>query len=102
MFRPLVDVRARVYDMQHDPQFANALSYLSEAGEVCAVPLKLPRTRDDWHAKRAAVEAVLNEIGGVRTGPAPPRICRPPRFGGLFAPTTFGARLVYCLQRSAR
>ena len=67
MFRPLVDVRARIYDMQHDPQFADALSHLSEAGEVCAVPLKLPRTRDDWHAKRAAVEAVLNEIGGVVT-----------------------------------
>jgi 4-hydroxyphenylacetate 3-monooxygenase len=67
MFRPLVDVRARVYDMQHDPQFADALSYFGEAGEVCAVPLKLPRTRDDWHAKRAAVEAVLNEIGGVVT-----------------------------------
>src|ERR1700739_3391103 len=45
MFRPLVDVRARIYDMQHDPRFADGLSYRSEAGEVCAVPLKLPRTR---------------------------------------------------------
>jgi 4-hydroxyphenylacetate 3-monooxygenase len=67
MFRPLVDVRARIYDMQHDPRFADALSYRSAADEVCAVSLKLPRTRDDWHAKREAVEAVLNEIGGVVT-----------------------------------
>jgi 4-hydroxyphenylacetate 3-monooxygenase len=67
MFRPLVDVRARIYDMQHDPRFADALSYCSEAGEVCAVALKLPRTHADWHAKRAAVEAVLNDIGGVVT-----------------------------------
>src|SRR6516162_1035863 len=67
MFRPVVDIRARIYDMQHDPQFADALSYCSEAGEVCAVALKLPRTRADWDAKRAAVEAVLNEIGGVVT-----------------------------------
>ena len=44
MFRPLVDVRARIYDMQHDPRFAHALSYWSEVGEVCAVALKLPRT----------------------------------------------------------
>jgi 4-hydroxyphenylacetate 3-monooxygenase len=67
MFRPLVDVRARIYDMQHDPRFADALSYCTEAGEVCAVALKLPRTRADWCAKRAAVEAVLNDIGGVVT-----------------------------------
>src|SRR6202049_3781380 len=67
MFRPLVDVRARIYDMQHDPRFADALSYCSEGGEVCAVALKLPRTRADWCAKRAAVEAVLNDIGGVVT-----------------------------------
>ena len=59
MFRPLVDVRARIYDMQHDPRFVHALSYRSEAGEVCAVALKLPRTQADWHAKREAVEAVL-------------------------------------------
>jgi 4-hydroxyphenylacetate 3-monooxygenase len=65
MFRPLVDVRARIYDMQHDPRFAHALSYWSEAGEVWAVALKLPRTRADWCAKRAAVETVLNDIGGV-------------------------------------
>src|SRR5712675_235787 len=67
MFRPLVDVRARIYDMQHDARFAHALSYCSEAGEVCAVALKLPHTQADWRAKREAVEAVLNEIGGVVT-----------------------------------
>src|ERR1700726_321691 len=67
MFRPLVDVRARIYDMQHDPRFAHALSYCSEADEVCAVALKLPHTQADWRAKREAVEAVLNEIGGVVT-----------------------------------
>jgi len=38
-----------------------------EAGEVCAVALKLPRSPDDWHAKRGAVETVLDEIGGVVT-----------------------------------
>jgi hypothetical protein len=67
MFRPLVDVRARIYDMQHDSRFADALSYSTEAGEICALTLKLPRTRADWCAKRAAVEVVLDDIGGVVT-----------------------------------
>jgi hypothetical protein len=44
MFRPLVDVRACIYDMQHDHQFADALCYCGDAGEICAIALKLPRT----------------------------------------------------------
>jgi 4-hydroxyphenylacetate 3-monooxygenase len=50
MFRPLVDFRARIYDMQHEPRFADALSYCSETGEVCAIAIKLPRTKADWGA----------------------------------------------------
>src|SRR5580693_8183825 len=61
MFRPLVDVRARIYDMQHDPRFVHALSYRSEASEVCAVALKLPRTQADWHAKRDEVDPAFSE-----------------------------------------
>jgi aromatic ring hydroxylase len=38
MFRPLVDVRARIYDMQHGPQFADALCYCGEAGEIVRSP----------------------------------------------------------------
>ena len=53
--------------MQHEPRFADALSYCSETGEVCAIANKLPRTKADWGAKREAVEEVLNEIGGVVT-----------------------------------
>ena len=47
--------------MQHDPRFADALSYCSELGEVCAIALKLPRTRADWCAKRAAVADTATE-----------------------------------------
>ncbi|MBV9686801.1 MAG: 4-hydroxyphenylacetate 3-hydroxylase, partial [Alphaproteobacteria bacterium] len=67
MFRPLVDLRARIYDMQHDPRFAGMLTCRGEDGEVSAVALKLPRSPADWHAKREAVETVLDEIGGVVT-----------------------------------
>jgi 4-hydroxyphenylacetate 3-monooxygenase len=36
-------------------------------GNVSAVGLSLPFTQNDWHAKRAATDAVLDEIGGVVT-----------------------------------
>jgi 4-hydroxyphenylacetate 3-monooxygenase len=42
------------------------MSYVDgDTGERNAVALKPPRTREDWHAKRRAVDAVLDEIGGL-------------------------------------
>lgn len=66
MFKPVVDVRARIYDMQHDPETRDALTY-EEDGERFAVGLQLPRTREIWDRKRAAVDLVMNDIGGVVT-----------------------------------
>ena len=68
MFRPLVDVRARIYDMQHDPATSGTMTWHDEAtGETSAIGLKLPLTRDDWERKRRAVDAVMWDIGGVVT-----------------------------------
>ena len=68
MFRPLVDVRARIYDMQHDPATSETMTWHDEAsGETCAIGLKLPFTRADWERKRRAVDAVMWDIGGVVT-----------------------------------
>jgi 4-hydroxyphenylacetate 3-monooxygenase len=67
MFKPLVDIRARIYDMQHEPAHAPVMSYRDELGNLSAVGLKLPFTQDDWHAKRAATDAVLDEVGGIVT-----------------------------------
>jgi 4-hydroxyphenylacetate 3-monooxygenase len=79
MFRPLVDVRARIYDMAHEPAHAATMTYAAPsgadpsgagddaAGTLCSVGTKLPYTPEDWHAKRAAVDAVLDEIGGIVT-----------------------------------
>ena len=68
MFRPLVDVRARIYDMQHDPATSGTMTWRDEAsGEPCAIGLKLPHTREDWERKRRAVDAVMWDIGGVVT-----------------------------------
>src|SRR3954447_1914314 len=66
MFRPLVDVRARIYDMAHDPATAGVMTYHDdELGEQCSVGLKLPHTREDWEQKRRAVDAVMDDLGGV-------------------------------------
>jgi 4-hydroxyphenylacetate 3-monooxygenase len=66
MFKPLVDIRARIYDMQNEERHKAVMTY-EEGGETFAVGLKLPHSQDDWHAKRRATDAVLNDIGGVVT-----------------------------------
>ena len=67
MFKPLVDIRARIYDMAHEAEHAPVMAYRAESGELCAIGAKLPLTQEDWHAKRAAVDAVLDDIGGIVT-----------------------------------
>ncbi|MDE8344744.1 MAG: 4-hydroxyphenylacetate 3-hydroxylase family protein [Acidocella sp.] len=67
MFKPLVDIRARIYDMQHEAAFAPVMSYRDDLGNFCAVGSKLPFTRADWEQKRAATDAMLDEVGGIVT-----------------------------------
>ena len=66
MFKPIVDVRARIYDMQHEAATRDALTSV-ENGEVNAVGNKLPKAQQDWWDKRRATDVVLEEIGGVVT-----------------------------------
>src|SRR6202162_2086119 len=63
MLKPLIDIRARIYDMQHATATREALSY-QEAGEWNAIANKLPRTQQDWWDKRRATDTVLDDIGG--------------------------------------
>jgi 4-hydroxyphenylacetate 3-monooxygenase len=65
-FKPVVDVRARIYDMQHDPATRETMTY-EEKGERFAIGLRLPYEAKDWTDKRTAVDVVTNEIGGVVT-----------------------------------
>ena len=67
MFQPLVDIRARIYDMAHEPDHAAAMTWSDASGEQFSIGAKLPLTLADWHAKRAAVDRVLDEVGGVVT-----------------------------------
>ncbi len=66
MFKPLVDIRARIYDMQHEADTSGILAY-QDGGEWNAVANMLPRAHADWSAKRLATDAVLDAIGGVVT-----------------------------------
>ena len=66
MLKPLVDIRARIYDMQHDPETRDMMIY-KEGDEPFSIGLKLPYTRDDWYLKRASTDRVMDEVGGVVT-----------------------------------
>ena len=66
MFKPLVDIRARIYDMAHDAATCQVMSY-AEGSERHAIGNKLPHTQQDWWDKRRATDAVMRDIGGVVT-----------------------------------
>jgi 4-hydroxyphenylacetate 3-monooxygenase len=64
--KPIIDVRARIYDMQHDPETKEQTTY-KEDGERYAIGLRLPYEKKDWQDKRDAVDLVMHDIGGVVT-----------------------------------
>ncbi len=66
MLKPLVDIRAQIFDLQHAQATRDLLAY-REDGEWHAIANKLPRTQEDWWDKRRATDTVLEAIGGVVT-----------------------------------
>ncbi|MFI5718704.1 4-hydroxyphenylacetate 3-hydroxylase family protein [Nocardia sp. NPDC051750] len=67
MFAPIVDIRARIYDLAHEPGSQDVMSYVDSAGERNSVANKLPLSQQDWHDKRTAIDLVLDEARGVVT-----------------------------------
>jgi len=65
-FKPLVDIRAKIYDMQHEAAHLDVMTVVQD-GEVNAIGNALPFEQEDWWAKRRATDHVMNEIGGVVT-----------------------------------
>lgn len=63
---PLINIRARIYDMAHEPATQDIMSYALD-GERVAVGLKPPTCQQDWTDKRTAVDTVMKDIGGVVT-----------------------------------
>ena len=64
--KPVIDVRARIYDMQHAPSTKEQTAY-QENGEDFAIGLRLPYEPKDWEDKRKAVDLVMHDIGGIVT-----------------------------------
>ena len=65
-FKPIVDVRARIYDMAHDAKTRDVMAYVDkDSNEPCCIGYKLPHTQEDWQVKRRAVDTVMDDIGGV-------------------------------------
>ncbi len=68
-FKPIVDIRARIYDMAHEARYKPIMAYAEGNQENC-IGYKLPHSREDWEQKRRAIDAVMKEINGyaVRVG----------------------------------
>ena len=65
-FKPIVDARARIYDMAHEDATRDIMTRKDpESGEVCCTANRPPLTRQDWADKERAVETVMDELGGV-------------------------------------
>ncbi|MEZ4531365.1 MAG: hypothetical protein R2855_10070 [Thermomicrobiales bacterium] len=68
VFRPIVDIRARIYDLAHEAQTQDVMSYVDprtgrrNAGSIA----QTAAPRDDWRAKRLAVDTVLDDVKGDR------------------------------------
>jgi aromatic ring hydroxylase len=55
--KPIVDIRARMYDIQHEAGHAPVLTY-AENDARHSIFNRLPREQKDWHDKWGAVEAL--------------------------------------------
>jgi 4-hydroxyphenylacetate 3-monooxygenase len=64
-FKPIIDIRSRMYDMAHEAAHRAVMAYEGAGGEHFSRATKPPTTQQDWQEKRAWVEAVMREIGGV-------------------------------------
>ncbi|MFJ7830971.1 4-hydroxyphenylacetate 3-hydroxylase family protein [Peribacillus sp. NPDC097197] len=64
-FKPIVDVKARMYDMAYEPHHKNILTTTLKDGEIVSRAYKAPKTKDDLSAIRTHVETILDDLGGV-------------------------------------
>src|SRR5690348_12718162 len=64
--KPIIEVRSRMYDMQHEAAHAPTLTY-EEGGARHSIFNRLPKEQRDWHDKWQAVDTVMNDIKGVVT-----------------------------------
>jgi 4-hydroxyphenylacetate 3-monooxygenase len=72
-FKPVVDLKARMYDMAHEAAWAEAMSYREPApakaggDERYSTLLGPPTDKEHWREKWCAIDAYHNDIRGVLT-----------------------------------
>lgn len=64
-FQPIIDVKARMYDLAHEPEHKEATATTLPDGEEICRAYKLPSEKEDLTAIRTYVETVLDDLGGV-------------------------------------
>lgn len=64
-FQPIINAKARMYDLAHDPEHKHAtVTTLPDGEDICRA-YKLPKEKEDLTAIRTYVETVLDDLGGV-------------------------------------
>ena len=64
--KPIIDVKARMYDMAFEAAHRDTLTYVEDNGRK-SIFNRPPTEQKDWTDKLAAVDAVLKDIGGIVT-----------------------------------
>jgi 4-hydroxyphenylacetate 3-monooxygenase len=64
-FKPIVDAKARMYDMGFEERYADICTTTLPDGDKICRAYKLPTEKEDLTAIRRYVETVLDDLGGV-------------------------------------
>ncbi len=67
MFKPLVDIRARIYDMPHETKTQEAMTYVEDGERFADRLASCPTRRRTGRPSARAIDAVMWDIGGVVT-----------------------------------
>src|SRR5260370_25780651 len=65
-FKPIVDAKARMYDMANEPAYAAMMAF-EEGGDRFSTLLRPPAEKAHWHEKWRALDTYFNDIRGVVT-----------------------------------
>ncbi|HWL26132.1 MAG TPA: 4-hydroxyphenylacetate 3-hydroxylase N-terminal domain-containing protein [Ureibacillus sp.] len=64
-FKPIIDVKARMYDINHEEKYKERCTVTLEDGDVISRGYSMPKTKEDLASIRTYVETVLDDLGGV-------------------------------------
>src|ERR1051325_1493608 len=64
-FRPVAESIAELYDLQHDPQLQDKLTYITPEGERTGLSYIEPKSQDDLVRRREMVKTWMDWTGGM-------------------------------------